>query len=273
MLPVGVASPAHTPIFDLLGGGSLEPLLPKQLFSFPLALIGYKLDEPCHVLCGEGIPCSTHFRTVRQRLTTNVGHAQGLYEPWPQELGEVLACFALQNSAQQVGARRIVHEFRTRLIHEGMGKKSTDPVRIVDPHVGDFAFMAAAHHQKMTHRGFFQIFAGVLRNLFREDIHQAVVQAEQAFLFGKTDGSGGQALAEGEHDVGRGRRIGLPPALRTDFAMAQQHEAVHFTHSGKARRRNSRIDLEEIPTLSGVTRSKSIFSTQPFIIQRTPTLR
>ena len=67
-----------------------------------------------------------------------------------------------------------------------------------------------------------------LRDLVREEVHQPVIQGEQPLLYGKADGSGGQALGEGEHGVGGLRVIGLPMALGKDLAVAQQHKAVHL---------------------------------------------
>ena len=114
-----------------------------------------------------------------------------------------------------------------RLVDKGVLQELGNPIGAAC-HPVNFLGVAAGHHQQIPHAAGLQVFAGVLRHLVGEQVHQLILQGEDALLHGKANGGRGQALAERKEDVGRLGVVGGPVALGVDLAVAQEHQPVHL---------------------------------------------
>ena len=101
--------------------------------------------------------------TVNPNLLIEILH-QKLMHPHPG--------FLLHNCCQHGGARRVIHERCSRLIHNRHGKKIADPV------FGCLRFLShsAAHAKNIANRQLLQVFRRIFRCFLRENINQPFVQ-------------------------------------------------------------------------------------------------
>jgi hypothetical protein len=90
----------------------------------------------------------------------------------------------------------------------------------------DIGLVARRHRDQVAHAKAREVVARVLWGFVGEKFDDLVVEAQLAVRDGQALGSRGEALAQRVKPVGVAGRIGTPPSLGDDLAVADQHEAV-----------------------------------------------
>jgi hypothetical protein len=112
-------------------------------------------------------------------------------------------------------------------VRDGMGEEGFYPGFGVGEF--DFDLVTGRHGEKIADTHGFEILGRLCGSVVREKLEDGIVNAEFSFRDGEADGSGSEALAEGMEHVGFVGRFGFPPTFGDDMAVADEHEAVHFT--------------------------------------------
>ena len=127
----------------------------------------------------------------------------------------------LNDVCQQGGAGAVIEESCAGLVDLGLEEKVPHPLFRGRRHGGD----TSAHAQDVPH-GYIADGGDIL--ILGEDVHQLVVQREQAFPDGNANSSAHVSFCQRVAGVAFAGGIGLPPAFGAHFAVAHDHQAMHL---------------------------------------------
>ena len=87
--------------------------------------------------------------------------------------------------------------------------------------------MAGGHPEQVADPHRLEVLARLARRVLGEELEDGVAQAQLPIGDRQADGGGGEALAQRVERLRRLGRIGRPPSLHDDLAVADDHHAVH----------------------------------------------
>ena len=130
-------------------------------------------------------------------------YAEGLPQARFQVIHYLFSRYLLYGGGEKVRAQAVVAVAGAGLVVNGPFHEAADPVSIsAADAAGGVLAMAGVHGEKVADGDIGQKLLRRVGYALREEVHDFVVQVEEAFLNGKAHGRGGEGFAHGVHDVG-----------------------------------------------------------------------
>ncbi len=209
---------------NLLRGHFLHPVGGNHLPAIEFAPVQDAKAHPGEVLRLQVQAPAAGVDAGRALLPERFLDAQGLPQARLQIIDDLLARHLLDGGGKDVRAQAVVAIACAGLILQRPFHEAAHPVAVpAAGGAGRVGSVAGVHRQEMPDGDPLQGVRGILRNTFREQVHNLVVQVQEALRNGEADGRGRERLGHGIEDV---RRVGDEELFLEHLSVLEDHHAV-----------------------------------------------